>query len=307
MSQMFLFDDDRVPEFDPDRLAEATPEKQRELMKAWFLAHYEDPVNVCPYESREGGYQWIWGGPYIAQEELSNEFGGIVDNDVIEECAQELENEHSCYDWSGYPDQEDSDDYLAEVIRTTKFYEAFEHNLERIAHLLRIDLASTVEQYFLRLVYAGVVTTLETYLSDAFIVTVFADRTLLCKLVAKDRNLKVTKVKLTDLISGDTVPDKVVREHLLQVTWHNIARVRELYKAVLGVKWPDKLGDLFEAVRIRHDIVHRNGLTTDGQERSLTREDVGKLVNVVRDLVNGIDQQICRLGSGNEELSGEPF
>ena len=27
----------------------------------WFFNNYEDPVESCPYESAEGGYQYIWG------------------------------------------------------------------------------------------------------------------------------------------------------------------------------------------------------------------------------------------------------
>jgi hypothetical protein len=304
---MFLFDDDRVADLDSEDLAEAKPEKQKETMKAWFLTHYDDPVNVCPYESREDGYQYIWGGPYVAQEELSNEFGGIVDDDMIDECAQELENEHGCYDWSGNPDQDQPDDYLAEVIETSQFYETFGNNLDRIRQLLEVELPSTLKQYFLRLLYAGVVTTLEAYLSDAFIVTVFADNNLLCKLVTTDRNLKAKKVELTDLLSGDTTPEKVVREYLRQISWHNLAKVHVLYKTVLGVRWPDKLGDLYEAVRIRHDIVHRNGKTPDGDERSLSRENVEAVVVAAKDLVNAIDKKVRQLSPNHESPTEVPY
>jgi hypothetical protein len=117
----------------------------------------------------------------------------------------------------------------------------------------------------------------------------------------------VKKVELTDLIGGDTTPEKVVREHLLQISWHNLARVRMLYKTVLGVHWPDKLGGLYEAVRIRHDIVHRNGRTKDGGERSLSREDVEIVIAAAKDLVNVIDEQVRQLSSQHEKPTEEPF
>lgn len=233
MSQMSFFEDD-APRFDPDHLAEAEPEEQKKIMKAWFLTHYDDPTNVCPYESREGGFQYIWGGPYDAQEELSNEFSGIVDDDVIDECAQELVNEYSCYEWSGIPDQDQSDDYLAEAIRTSQFYQAFGHSLDTIEQLLDINPPSASEGYFLRLLYASVIIALEAYLSDAFIVTVLADRTLLCKLAVTDPNLKARKVELTDLVRGDVTPEKVVREYLLQISWHNLARCINSTRLCLG-------------------------------------------------------------------------
>ena len=161
--------------------------------------------------------------------------------------------------------------------------------------------------HFIRLLYASAITTLEAYLSDAFIVTVLADRNLLCRLVTTDPTLKARKVELTSLIRGDSTPEKIVREHLLQISWHNLARVRELYKTVLGVDWPDKLGVLYNAVMIRHDIVHRNGRTTDGEERVLSREDVEGVIGAAKDLVNAIDEKVRQLQSDHDGSAEEPF
>jgi hypothetical protein len=47
---------------------------------------------VTPYESAEGGYQWIWGGPYNAGEQLFSKFGDIVPESLIEEVTEELES-----------------------------------------------------------------------------------------------------------------------------------------------------------------------------------------------------------------------
>jgi hypothetical protein len=51
------------------RWSEADEAAYAEL-SAWFSAHYADPVEVCPFESAEGGYVYIWGGPYEALEAL---------------------------------------------------------------------------------------------------------------------------------------------------------------------------------------------------------------------------------------------
>lgn len=77
-------------------------------MVNWFHTNYEDPVNRTPYESREGGYQWIWGGPYDAREELSEMFGDIVPEQFIEEVAEELEGE-GVLEWAPTPKPEDYD------------------------------------------------------------------------------------------------------------------------------------------------------------------------------------------------------
>ena len=68
-------------------------------MKKWFLERYEDPAENCPYESKEGGYFYLHGGPYNAEEELSTEFSNRYSEEEIQEAAEELENEYSVYDW----------------------------------------------------------------------------------------------------------------------------------------------------------------------------------------------------------------
>ena len=79
--------------------------EQKSEMLAWFHSNYTDPVEMCPYESAEGGYQYIWGGPYNAREELESEFGGIASEKLIAEVAKEL-NDIS-WEWSGNPDEPD--------------------------------------------------------------------------------------------------------------------------------------------------------------------------------------------------------
>ena len=75
-------------------------------MKKWFLENYEDPANSCPYESKEGGYIYIYGGPYDAHDELSDEFGHKYNDEEITIASEELVEENDVWDWSGIPDDD---------------------------------------------------------------------------------------------------------------------------------------------------------------------------------------------------------
>jgi hypothetical protein len=70
----------------------------------WFNSNYVDPVECLPFESAEGGYQYIWGGPYEAFEVIDGRFGGIASVDLIAEVADEL-NE-ICVEWSCRPESD---------------------------------------------------------------------------------------------------------------------------------------------------------------------------------------------------------
>lgn len=78
-----------------------------EAMVEWFHENYEDPANRTPYESAEGGYQWIWGGPYDAREQISDHFSDSANDDEIEAAVNEVEKD-GIVDWAP---TESPDDY----------------------------------------------------------------------------------------------------------------------------------------------------------------------------------------------------
>lgn len=91
----------------PSRLKKLGRAKQIEYIKHWFFRNFEDPANETPYNSQEGGYLYIWGGPYDALDEIGNEFGDLVSQEVIEEAVNEVQRD-GIYDWAPgteHPDQ----------------------------------------------------------------------------------------------------------------------------------------------------------------------------------------------------------
>lgn len=71
------------------------------VMEAWFRERYEDPANQTPYSSEDGGYQYIWGGPYDAADELWAEFEGISARSLIDDLTARLSDE--CNEWAPIP------------------------------------------------------------------------------------------------------------------------------------------------------------------------------------------------------------
>ena len=63
----YFSEDDFEHGVTPSRLKRLGKAKQRKYMLYWFRERFEDPVEETPYNSREGGYLYIWGGPYDAR------------------------------------------------------------------------------------------------------------------------------------------------------------------------------------------------------------------------------------------------
>jgi hypothetical protein len=100
--------------FDPQDhwLRTAKRDHQVIALRSWFLERFCDPAHNTPYESAEGGYQFIHGGPYDPADVLPDRFGAIVEDDVIEEVVGEL-YEQVGHQWaplaSRVPDDYDED------------------------------------------------------------------------------------------------------------------------------------------------------------------------------------------------------
>lgn len=88
-----------APPTKPPRFSdELEPENRVDAMIEWFHENFEDPAEGLPYESREGGYQWLWGGPYEAEEELQRAFPEVSE-DEIASAVEQLEA-NGVYQWS---------------------------------------------------------------------------------------------------------------------------------------------------------------------------------------------------------------
>jgi hypothetical protein len=92
----------------PERVTE---EEAYQMVKTWFVARYEDPVEQCPFESAEGGYQFIYGAPYTATAVLTAAWSMVLTTSFVRAAAQRLEQEYDCYAWSAVPHDNEEQSY----------------------------------------------------------------------------------------------------------------------------------------------------------------------------------------------------
>ncbi|GHV03636.1 hypothetical protein AGMMS50229_03260 [Campylobacterota bacterium] len=263
-------------------------ESQLEMMRNWFFEHFEDPANSMPYESKEGGYIWICGaGPHDAYSELYDQFSDTVSHDIIDELANEL----GWMEWA-------SKDYDYDDIDTISEYrENFDSAIVSIESLLDTKVEKRVSDCFYRLLFANTITALETYLSDAFIHTVAPDQTLMRRFIESAPEFKNQKCSLSDVFKIVETVEQRAKGCLDSLVWHNLKRVRPMYRATLGIDFPDEIGSIFTAIDKRHDIVHRNGKTVSGDEVCIEQHDVVSLISTVNSFVEYIDVQLNGLKS----------
>lgn len=76
-------------------------ENKKEEIKEWFYDNYDDPANLLPFDSREGGFIEIYGSIEPTKDIIEQNFGGDIPEKMIEEIVQEIEHERDgCDFWS---------------------------------------------------------------------------------------------------------------------------------------------------------------------------------------------------------------
>lgn len=267
-----------------------TREEQIETMRAWFLENYEDPVERTPYESREGGYIYIWGGPYDAHDELSI-FGGYVPDDVIEELADDLSMD--CPEWTSAEKPSDYEDgYLNLILSDNEYFKSFNDSIEHVNEILAANIAGAAQTHLFGLLYVSVITAVETYLSDAFINIVLNDGAHLRTFVEKNPEFAKKTFNLSEVfLKHEGIKDEV-KEYLISQLWHNIKKIKPMYKTTLDVSFPADLGKIFKAINIRHDLVHRNGKNKDGEQVVITKEIIEALITDASGFINHVNEQL---------------
>jgi hypothetical protein len=253
-----------------DDFCEMSQEEQIKMMRSWFLQNYEDPVERTPYESREGGYIYIWGGPYDAHEELSI-FGGYVSDEVIEELAHALSMD--CPEWTSAEQPSDYEDgYLELILSDNEYFQSFNQSIENIEEILEANVHGAAQTHLFGLLHVNVITAIETYLSDAFINTVLNDNQHLRQFVESNPEFSKKSFSLSEIFSRHESIKDEVKEYLISQLWHNIAKIKPMYEAALGVTFPSNLGAIFQAINVRHDLVHRNGRNKDDVQIELSKK-----------------------------------
>ena len=287
------FDPESGRDIRQDQLAGFSEDEQKHVVKHWFHQHYEDPAENTPYESAEGGYIYIWGGPHCAEEVLYSEFGDVLPYERIEQIADELESEHGVTEWASIPGPEDFDTSFF----ASEFFPRFEDSIDRIRRLVSYELQDADQRPFIALLYANAITSLEAYLSDVFISLVLRHPSLLRKFVESDPAFRTQRTTTSELFKVMDSIGARVRTQLYVLPFHRLEKVQKMYEQTLDIKFPSGLTTILGAVQLRHDIIHRNGLRKDATEVILSKSALDDLLDAVEAFVGSIDRDVRELVS----------
>lgn len=186
------------------------------------------------------------------------------------------------------PPQETEFDWYSEE---PDHYTIFKGNIESIRKVLRLEFPEDSLFNFLLMTYGHTVAVIESYLVGAFIYQVTNSDKLIKKLVEADPELGELTFTLKEIYEQQSKVKSVVAEFLQNLIFHNMNKIKPMYRNVLGYD----LGDidwLFQAISLRHDCVHRAGFKKGGEVIELSVADVHKLIDKAESLIKNYEETL---------------
>jgi len=301
------FDDDRPdlpPEagvhtskgFEPnnDWLTAATPRLRREAMRLWFLSRYCDPVHDTPYNGAEGGYLFVNGGPYTAEDELYRRFGGGLSNDEeIRAVIDDVEAD-GIDEWAPiHHEREDEyDEQFALIVNAgSEPLKRLRERLQQAQEVLGLQGSPEAKGRARSLVFSSVIGVLEAFLYETAYFWIDTDEKALRGLVTGLPVFRQEKVALADLFDRHAGIKDHVKGYLQNLVWHRWDKVAPIFKHALDVQLPSTKefqGPLLK----RHDIVHRSGIDKSGTPVAVGVEEISDLSSKIEAFAQELDGRI---------------
>jgi hypothetical protein len=265
-------------------------ELQIEIMRHWF-ANLFDPPDELPYDSSEGGYQWIWGAPVEPKEQLEGEFGSLVSEAAIDELSASLEEVG--YEWSPKPQDDDFDIDITELDP----YYTLVASLIEIQDTAKRKRSKTDAPIIHRLLFANIVSALETYLGDTFGKMVIGNHEYLEDFVLKSGHFQEQKIPLSQIFKRSKTIDAEALAYIDAHNWHRLGESAKMYNRAFGVVFPEAARVIHDGIRDRHDIIHRNGKSKDGVVGSWGVAEILALKEAVLGFATSIEDQMKKLSA----------
>lgn len=161
-------------------------------------------------------------------------------------------------------------------------------------------------QFRNRLVFSGAIAALEAYFGDTIRNAIERDKDILVRFattnaVMSKESLRITMsdVQADPELLHQTVEERLRRAvdaHLRAVLYHDLSKVTAIYRSALEIDLIEDDEDrkaFFTYMRLRHDCVHRNGTTPEGEKHTIfdapfveaTVERIGRTIDRVEERV----------------------
>lgn len=164
----------------------------------------------------------------------------------------------------------------------------FSNFLKEIAELKALHSTPILDEHlesFYKMVYVHSVTILESYLSDTVKSLIITNDEYLENAISNVNELKKAKFSISDIKSENNGALGFSLKILSKMLYHNISKIVRIVAAIVDKKIEVNFVEVEKIIKIRHDLVHRNGKDEDGNLILINEKDVLTAIDSIRRFV----------------------
>lgn len=174
----------------------------------------------------------------------------------------------------------------------SEIHRTFQFQLQNLKELVDTSVATIHEETFYKMVYGHAVTLMESFLADTVRSLIIKNDNYFLNAISNVDCLKKEKFSLLEITKQKDGAKGFAITELSKVMYHNVSKVRNILSAIVGKKIIVDIATVSTITNLRHDIVHRDGKTTDGKLIKVDREIVMKAIDSIECFVNTVSAQL---------------
>lgn len=214
-----------------------------------------------------------------------------IDQNIVE-ISFKKENIFGILEYSDTIDPELIDFYSDTTPSDSKKF--YYIQIKRLEELLKIKTTEDiVKQTLNRLIFSGVITSVETYLNEILLaITLDSDETLE-KFVSNYEPYKKEQFTLNEIYSKHYSLTNRVRNDLNNLLYHNIAKIIRIFNIFnFELNKFEKIKSIAKSIQKRHNFVHKSGLDDYKNSTVVTENEIIELIQDTNLLIEYLDKKI---------------
>lgn len=200
----------------------------------------------------------------------------------------------------------DEEFLMDEVSRLGTENDAYNQFIEQMTEL-EGDIVYRPSESALKMTYSYSITLMETCLGDMIKSLILRNSYFFENAIDDVEELKKERLSLKDVYQNRDIVKTVVIRKFSDYLYHNIEKTVQVYSAVLGEKPSDnvkkEVPEICKIAKIRHDIVHRNGVDKEGNKITLSKDILIKAMQDIKNFVKSMSVWIHAAECNLEERS----
>ena len=190
-------------------------------------------------------------------------------------------------------DQEyDYDEQFEAITENKEYLQKFRDEIKNLKALNNLELQDDVLKGILtRQLYISVIGTMETFLADAFINLTNDNEEYFRNFIETHPEFKKRKFELREIFEEYDKIKETAKIIMLDTIYHNLRIVSLMFKDTFKIEFPS-ISEVYECVLKRHDLVHRNGKTKEGDPVDTDETAVNELIIKVSFFIDEISEKL---------------